>query len=210
MQFRALVFDLDGTLVDSLDDIVTHLLAALADHALPLPTRDAVAGWVGHGADYLVARAVPRPELAAAVLESFRVHYHARPVVTARVYPGLADALDAIAPGRALAVLSNKPHALTVAIADQLLARWRFAPVCGQDATRPRKPDPAGLLAIVAALGCAPADAVMIGDSEVDVATAHAAGMRSIGVAWGLRPVEALAGADHIAHMPTELVSLLR
>lgn len=205
---RALVFDLDGTLVDSLDDIVTHLLAALADHGLPLPAKAEVAQWVGHGADALVARAVTRPELVAHVLDSFRTHYSTRPVVTARVYPGLAATLDAIAPGRALAVLSNKPHALTVAIADQLLARWQFRPVCGQDAARPKKPDPGGLLAILAELGCAPADAVMIGDSEVDVATARAAGMRSIGVAWGLRPLDALAGADRIAHTPAELTAM--
>src|SRR5512140_811411 len=129
MRVRALVFDLDGTLVDSLDDIATHLETALAEHGLPLPARADVQAWVGRGAEALVASAVPRPELVAPVVASLREHYRARPVITARVYPGLSEVLDALAPHYTLAVLSNKPHALTVAMADQLLGRWAWRAV---------------------------------------------------------------------------------
>ena len=209
MAVRALVFDLDGTLVDSLDDIATHLDTALAEHGLPLPARADVQAWVGRGADALVASAVPRPELVAPVVETFRAHYRARPVITAQLYPGLTAALDALAPHYTLAVLSNKPHALTVAMAEQLLARWTWGAVVGQDPSRPRKPDPAAAQYVLAKIGCTPADAVMIGDSEFDVDTARAAGMRSIGVSWGLRPVSALARADRIVHSPDELLRTL-
>ena len=209
MRPRALVFDLDGTLVDSLDDIATHLDTALAEHGVALPSRAEVQKWVGRGADALVASAVDRPELVAPIIETFRAHYRARPVITAQLYAGLGDVLDQLAPHYMLAILSNKPHALTVAMADQLLARWTWRAVVGQDPSRPRKPDPAAAYYVLGQLGCQPEDAIMIGDSEFDVDTARAAGMRSIGVSWGLRPVSALAGADRVVHTPDELLRSL-
>jgi len=206
---RALVFDLDGTLVDSLDDIATHLDTALAEHGVALPSRAEVQQWIGRGADALVASAVPRSELVAPVLAAFREHYRARPVITAQLYPGLAEVLDALAPHYTFAVLSNKPHGITVAMADQLLARWTWRAVVGQDPSRPRKPDPAAAHYVLGKIDCPPAAAVMIGDSEFDVDTARAAGMQSIAVSWGLRPVSALAGADRIVHTPDELLRSL-
>jgi len=143
---RGVIFDLDGTLVDSLDDIAAHLNGALADRGLPERTRDEVRAWVGHGAEQLIVRAVPNADEVAPVLARFRARYRDRPMIATRVYDGLGPVLDAIAPGRALAVLSNKPHELTVAIAEQVLARWRFAVVSGQRPERPHKPDPGAAL----------------------------------------------------------------
>jgi phosphoglycolate phosphatase len=207
---RGVIFDLDGTLVDSLDDIAAHLNGALADRGLPERTRDEVRAWVGHGAEQLIVRAVPHVDEVAPVLARFRERYRDRPVIATRVYDGLGAVLDAIAPGRALAVLSNKPHALAVAIAEQLLARWRFAVVAGQRPERPHKPDAAAALAVAAELGLAPAACVVIGDSEVDVATARAAGMRAIGVSWGLRAREVLVAAapDVLVETPADLGAL--
>ncbi len=218
---RAAIFDLDGTLVDSLPDIAAHLNAALADAGLATYSNDEVKKWVGSGAAQLVARAVaarhggssdtPGDADRAAfedVFARFRAHYRSAPYARTNVFPGLAQALDAIAANRRVAVLSNKPHDLVVTIADALLARWPFAPVLGEKPGTPRKPDPTALLAIAGELGIAPGDCVMVGDSEIDVATAAAARMPSVAVTWGLCEPEVLAGATHIVTTPEELAHL--
>jgi phosphoglycolate phosphatase len=207
---RAIVFDLDGTLVDSLADIIAHLNAALVDHGLPRRDRDEIGEWVGYGAEQLVQRAVPREDLVAPVLATFRARYRSRPVIDTRVYDGLAEVLDALAPRFTFAVLSNKPHELTVDVCGALLGRWRFAAIHGQRPDRPRKPDPEALRGIAAELGLGVHACVLVGDSEVDVATARAASARSIGVSWGLRPLAVLTEAQpaHLVHTPHELATL--
>lgn len=207
---RAIIFDLDGTLVDSLDDIVLHLNATLAERGLPAHSRAEIGAWVGHGAEQLVRRAIADPVVAVEALAAFRAHYRARPVVQTRLYDGLADVLDRLATGRTLAVLSNKPHELTVAVAGALLGRWPFAVIAGQRAGKPHKPDPAALLDVVAELAIDPRACVMVGDSEVDIATARAAGVPGIAVSWGLRSLTVLEAAapDYLVHTPRELGAL--
>jgi phosphoglycolate phosphatase len=204
---RALVFDLDGTLVDSLGDIAHHLNDALAERGLATYDRAQIGQWVGEGTEVLVARAVARPELRDEVAAAYRARYRAHPIVTSHLYPGLPAVLDGLSDHK-LSVLSNKPHDLTCAIAQRLLHRWPFAIIAGEREGWARKPDPTGLRSIVAQLGCA--EAIMIGDSEVDVATANAAGVRSIAVTWGFRPRERLTGADAVAETPAQLAALLR
>ena len=208
---RALVFDLDGTLVDSLDDIMLHLNSALAEKGLQGWSRAEVGEWVGYGAEHLVIRAVPHPEMVADTLARFREHYRARPVVYTHVYPDLPRVLDRIAPGRKLAVLSNKPHELTVRVCEQLLDTWPFAVIAGQRSGKPHKPDPAALLDVCSELAIEPRDCVMIGDSEVDVATGRAAGVPTVAVSWGLRELAILEQAkpDYLIHGPAELEALL-
>jgi len=205
---RALVFDLDGTLVDSLGDIAHHLNDALAERGLPTHEPAQIGTWVGEGTEKLVERAVARPELRHEVGVAYRARYRAQPVIHTHVYPGIPAVLDALA-GTPLAILSNKPHDLTVAIAQVLLARWPFRVIAGEGTSHPRKPDPAGALAILGELGVAPADAAMIGDSEIDIQTARATGMRSVAVSWGFRPRERLATADAIVDFPEQLAALL-
>ena len=207
---RGLVFDLDGTLVDSLDDIMLHLNAALAEKGLPGWSRPEVGEWVGYGAENLVIRAVPHPEMVADTLARFRAHYRARPVVHTCLYPELAAAIDRVSPGRKLAVLSNKPHDLTVRVCEQLLGAWPFAVIAGAQSGKPHKPDPRALLDVCNELALSPSECVMIGDSEVDVATARAAGVPSIAVSWGLRALTIIeaAGPDHLVHTPAELAAL--
>jgi phosphoglycolate phosphatase len=209
-RISGLVFDLDGTLVDSLDDIVLHLNAALAERDLPPRSRVEISEWVGYGADHLVVRAVPHPEMVADTLLRFREHYAARPVVHTHVFEDLVAVLDEIAKGRKLAVLSNKPHDLTVRVCEQLLGRWPFAVIAGQRSGKAHKPDPAALLEVAAELAIDPKECVMIGDSEVDVATGRAANVSTIAVSWGLRAVDILAaaGPDHLVHSPSELREL--
>jgi phosphoglycolate phosphatase len=207
---RAIVFDLDGTLVDSLADIMAHLNAALVDHGQPARSREEIGEWVGYGAEQLVMRAVPREDLVTPVLATFRALYRARPVVQTRVYAGLADVLDALAPKFPLAVLSNKPHELTLEVMKSLLGRWPFAVIHGQHSDRPRKPDPRALQSVAADLGLDVKTCALVGDSEVDVATARDAGAPSVAVSWGLRPLGVLTDArpDHLVHTPAELGTL--
>ena len=207
---RAIVFDLDGTLVDSIGDIVAHLNAALVDHGSAAHDIADIGEWVGYGAEQLVVRAVPREDLVAPVLASFRARYRARPVIDTRVYEGLAPVLDALAARGPLAVLSNKPHELTLEVCATLLSRWPFSVIHGQRADRPRKPDPAALRAVASELGVDVKACALVGDSEVDVATARAADAVSIGVSWGLRPLAVLTAAapDYLVHTPDELGAL--
>ncbi len=205
---QAVIFDLDGTLVDSLDDIADALGAALADAGLPRPERDVVRGWIGDGARSLVAHAVGGRADVEVVLASFRAHYRAAPVVHTHLYAGLGAALDVLAaPGRAFAILSNKPDELTRVVAARLLGAWPFAAVFGQRAGVPLKPDPTAALATADALGVAPARCAFVGDSAVDIATARSAGMRAIAVSWGFRPRAELAsaGPDALIDRPADL-----
>ncbi len=207
---RAVIFDLDGTLVDSLADIIAHLNSAMADHGLATRSREEIGEWVGYGAEQLVQRAVPDAAQVPAILATFRARYRARPVIDTKVFGELPAFLDAIAPSRVLAVLSNKPHELTVAVVSQLLGRWPFKAVHGQRADRPRKPDPEALFNVCKELDIAPADCVLVGDSEVDIQTARAAGVRGICVTWGLRDPVALRAMNPDALVDTvaELAAL--
>lgn len=190
---RAVLFDLDGTLVDSLADIASALSKALADSGLAQPSLDTVRTWIGGGARNLVAHAIDAarlaPDMVDVVLARFRAHYTAAPIVETRLYAGLAPILDElVVAGLRLAVLTNKPHDLAVRICGPLLAPWPFDLILGQRPGIALKPDPGAALQIAADLGVPPADCAFVGDSAVDLETARAAGMRGLGVSWGFRP----------------------
>lgn len=205
---RAIIFDLDGTLVDSIDDIADALIAALGEHGYATPDRALVRTWVGGGARALVAHAVSADKVDD-VVPTFLACYARRPVVHTRLYDGLAPVLDALAAKATLAVLSNKPHALTQAIGAQLLARWPFARIDGARDGVPMKPAPDGALAIAAALGAT--DCVVVGDAVSDLACARAAGMMDVAVSWGYRPRAELAAAAPkvLADSPSDLLALV-
>jgi phosphoglycolate phosphatase len=203
------VFDLDGTLVDSLDDLHASVNHALRSLGLPARSRAEVRGYVGEGARTLLERAVePSEHLVEPALAAWRAHYEAHCLDRTRSFPGIAALLaGARCP---LAVLTNKPGALARRILDGLDLLPRFAAVVGGDEA-PRKPDPAGLLGILARAGASPAEAVLVGDSRHDVATARAAGVRMIAVTWGLgtRAELAAAGATTFVDDAAGLAPLL-
>lgn len=211
---RALVFDLDGTLVDSLADIAAACNHVLAAEGLPQHGLEAYRVFVGEGMRRLVERAAPGlpPERLAALVGAVRARYEAHLLDATRCYPGIPEALTAAAQaGFALAVLSNKPHELTGEVVAALLPDVPFAAVEGERLGRPRKPDPAGALAVAAALGVAPAEAWLIGDTKTDMDTARAAGMVPVGVLWGFRPRAELEahGARRLLARPDELTAAL-
>ena len=220
---RVYIFDLDGTLVDSLPDIALHLRAALIAHGIPAPSDEQTQRWVGSGARELIVRAVtklsaqasapPTHALIASVFDTFMAAYRSAPVIHTALYPGIAHQLDQIVrkPDTVLAILSNKPHDLTVTITQQLLARWPFAPVYGQRDGIAKKPDPKTALQIAAECGVAASACSFIGDSNVDIETGCAAGMRTIGVTWGIGDAEELraAGPDNVIDDVAQLFDAL-
>ena len=187
------VFDLDGTLVDSREDLYLAVAHALSELGLPSRTREEVVSFVGDGAVALVTRAIsPREHLLETAVALWREHYSSHLLDHTRLYPGIAAVLgSACSP---LAVHTNKPGAMARKILDGLGVHSRFAAVVGGDEAV-RKPDPAGLLAICNRLGVSPEDTVLVGDSVVDHATAVAAGVRFVPVSWGFVPMETLAAA---------------
>lgn len=207
---RLAVFDLDGTLVDSVDDLhasVTHALAAVG---LPPRSRAEVRSFVGEGARVLLARAVaPRADLLDPALAAWRAHYAEHCLDRTVPYPGIPELLAGAS--RALAVHTNKPGAMARKILGGLGLLSRFVEVVGGD-DAPRKPDPAGLLGIMARAGAAPAETVFVGDSRHDVETARAAGVAVVAVTWGLSSRAALeaAGATVFAERAEELAPFLR
>lgn len=196
---NGLIFDLDGTLVDSLRGIATALNLALADHGKATHSEAAVRRFIGNGARELVTKALGSgaTEAEIDVLEaSFKVRYEQSWVSGTDVYPGISDMLKRqSAAGHRLAVLSNKPHDFTVEIVRHLFPGIAFESVLGQRPDVPRKPDPAGALEIATALGLVPAACVMIGDSTMDLETGARAGMHTIAVTWGYHDAGDLVGA---------------
>jgi len=187
-----LVFDLDGTLVDSSGDLATATNAALqrvSPGSQEIP-HETVRSFVGDGARVLVERSVCHAGLdrpVDEVLSVFLECYAGCLLETTVLYPGIHSALDSLEDS-VLAVLTNKPGGFSRTILDGLGVASRFSRIWGPDDAPAKKPDPAGLLALVAELGSAPEKVWMIGDSPVDVKTARAAGVRAAGVTWGLNP----------------------
>jgi phosphoglycolate phosphatase len=173
------VFDLDGTLVDSHRDLAEATNALLAELGAPPLSHDVVTSLVGEGAAVLVRRALERAGLhpdTANALERFLSHYDARLLDTTRPYPGMVETVRALGARLRLAVLTNKPQRPTMRILEGLGMDMLFSDVIGGDSSHGRKPDPSGLLDLVARAGVTPAETLLVGDSPVDLATARRAG----------------------------------
>lgn len=216
MPTRAVIFDLDGTLLDSLGDIAESVNFVLSERGLPTYPVAAYRGFVGDGMTMLLKRVLPESlrdeETVAACVARLKEVYGSRSDRLTRPYDGIAGLLDALARRSIpMAVLSNKPHELTVGLVDRLLDAWSFHPVFGERPPVPRKPDPSSALEIADLLGLAPADILYVGDTPTDLATARAAGMPALGAAWGFRSEAELreAGATRIAHHPSDVLAFV-
>lgn len=187
---KAIVFDLDGTLLHTLGDIAAALNHALRSMGFPERSLPEVRQGVGHGLARLAEASVPPgtpPEEMGAVLERLNSHYRLHPTDLSRPYPGITPLLDRLqAGGRPLGLLSNKDDDLVSTIADHFFP-GRFSPCLGLRPGHAPKPDPAVLLEIVRGWGFNADEVLYVGDSEVDVETARRAGTGFLGVGWGYR-----------------------
>jgi phosphoglycolate phosphatase len=203
------VFDLDGTLVDSAPGIAAALTRALAPRGHAAFDAAEVAPMLGDGARVLMARACAARGTAfdAALVAPFVEDLEGQGAAGSAAYAGIEPALDALArAGWRAAVCTNKPAGAARALLEELGLARRFALVLGGDSLPVRKPDPAHLLGLLAALDAAPGQAVMIGDHANDIAAARGAGVRSVFAAWGYGTD---TGADHVAATPAALPGLL-
>jgi phosphoglycolate phosphatase len=176
---RLVVFDLDGTLVDSHQDLADATNALLEELGKPPLATRAVTRMVGDGAAVLVKRALTDAGLdpdTPGALQRFLVHYDARLLATTRPYPGMVGALETLRGSHRLAVLTNKPGKASGQILEGLGLAQMFDDIIGGDTTFGRKPDPAGLLELVSRAQASPGETLLVGDSPVDLSTARRAG----------------------------------
>ena len=208
---RAIVFDLDGTLIDSKLDLVNSVNAMLrSTHREEMPL-ETVAGYIGHGAPRLIASvlgAASTDDERATALNIFLEHYEKHSLDATRAYPGVEEALVLLR-AHPMAVLTNKPTVASLQILEGLGLAKYFQRIYGGDSFEKKKPDPGGAQFILQELGAVPQESAMVGDSDVDVQTARNAGMRAIAVQYGFGKYDrATNPADQYIDRLTELVDL--
>lgn len=197
MAYTTAIFDMDGTILDTLDDLADSVNYALGLHGMPASPRPEVRQHLGNGMDYLIAHSVPAGtshELEQQVLAEFKADYAKRCIVKTAPYPGILDLMAELRRrGIARAVVSNKGDFAVQELVERYFPGVFDIAVGEREGIR-RKPAPDTVYAVMHELGAAPADVVYIGDSEVDVETARNAGIACIAVDWGFRDHDVLVG----------------
>ncbi len=214
VKYCAALFDLDGTLLDTLQDLADSMNAVLLRRGYPTHPAEAYKDFIGHGFAVLVERALPPAARTAALIAEgvaeAKREYDGRWKRNTRPYEGVPELLDELAKrGVRLTILSNKPHEFTRTMVSHFLGAWPFEVVLGGRPGHPAKPDPAAAWEVSGALGMPPGEILYVGDSGTDMRTARNAGMPPVGVLWGFRGrAELLAeGATALVARPAELLA---
>ena len=222
MTIKAALFDLDGTLLDTLTDLAEAMNRVLQQHGFPQHPVDAYKHFVGDGMDMLVRRVLPESirkghprdcdRVVADCLAGMKTSYHKAWDIKTRPYDGIPEMLSALSKlGLKLAIYSNKPHEFTVEMVSHYFPDLRFTHVLGARIGWDRKPSPDVPLAISHELGISPGEWIYLGDTSMDMNAGNSAGMHTIGVLWGFRERSELegAGAKTIISHPSEVTALL-
>jgi len=216
MAYRAVLFDLDGTLLDTLEDIASSANRVLAYFGFPQHELEAYKYFVGDGMEALTLGILPSnhrdASTVAKVVAFIDIEYSQHWADTTRPYEGIPELLQALTVrGIKMAVLSNKPDYSAKLTVFKLLPDWRFELVLGARPCVPRKPDPSSALEIAEHLNVSPSEFLYLGDTNTDMQTAMAANMCPIGVLWGFRTAAELLvnGAKALIYHPTDLLKIL-
>ena len=214
---KAILFDLDGTLLNTIDDLAFSVNTILSKHGFPTHEVEAYKYFVGNGARLMVSRAMPESErseeMIAQCVAEVREVYNEHMLDKTCAYDGIAELLDELVRRKIrLAVLSNKPDRATLLLVEKYLGTERFAVVRGAIDGVALKPEPQASLLIAQALNVEPSQCLHVGDSGTDMLTAKNSGMTGIGVLWGFRQKDELLenGAQHVISAPGELLDMLR
>lgn len=214
MNMRAVIWDLDGTLLNTLTDLAASVNAALAQNGMPPRGIEEVRAFVGNGIRKLMIRAVPGGEANPAfekALQDFTNHYRVHSQDATRPYDGILETLDALAgEGVRHGIVSNKIDFAVKQLSTTYFGT-RMCAAIGDDPSRERKPAPDSVLAAMREMGVTAQETVYVGDSDVDVHTARNAGLPCVAVLWGFRDEACLraAGARYLAHTPQELRAII-
>lgn len=216
MEYKAIIFDMDGTLLNTLEDLADAMNRTLEERGFPSHPVKAYRYFVGNGAAKLVSRALPpekrHEDLVADCMKAFLKEYDRNWHRKTRPYDGVAELLDALTLKRIpMAIFTNKPHEFAQLCVREFLRKWKFKAVFGQRKGYPMKPDPAVPREIAGMLNISPEQFLYLGDSDADMKTAVNAGMLPVGALWGFRFEEELqnAGAGALISRPTELLKFL-
>lgn len=214
MEKRGIIFDLDGTLVDSIEDLGDAANMLFRKHGYPEHTTPEFIRWIGNGARKFIEQGIGSVidinDLQDYVKE-FKEIYANNLAVKTRLYPGIKDLLDELTEQNIrMSLLSNKPHLLTLEVARHYLSEWPLELIIGQQDDKPRKPDPTVPLAMADMMKIEPEDILFIGDSPGDIKTAVSAGMIPVGVSWGYGNLEQAVNDGHsVLDNPAEILNLL-
>jgi phosphoglycolate phosphatase len=216
MKYSAVIFDMDGTLLNTLQDLADTVNMGLEKLGFPQHSLESYRYFVGEGRDILAKKTLPEEHRDQATLDRLVAFidddYARRWKEHSRPYPGIPELLDALKTmNLKLAILSNKPHDFTENMARGLLSKWKFDYVMGLLPETPRKPDPSIALQIAASMKIDPSGFIFLGDSGTDMKTARGAGMLAVGATWGFRTREELlaGGAQELLEHPIDLLRLL-
>jgi phosphoglycolate phosphatase len=217
MTYRAVCFDLDGTLLDTLDDLADSMNRTLEANDLPTHPVEAYKYFVGAGMKALAHRVLPdelkgNAGIEETLFQGAREQYAKRWAEKTTPYPGIPEMLDELVRrGVKLAVLTNKPHDFAELCVNELLPHWKFDLIQGVSDTVPPKPDPIGATLVTETFGIPAGEFIYVGDTAIDMKTGTGAGMFTVGVLWGFRKADELNdnGAMKLISQPGELIDLL-
>lgn len=217
MNYKSIIFDLDGTLLNTLDDLTESVNFALSRNNYPLHTSKNIVNFIGDGAFELVSRAMPEEKRIISnhvieLVEIFEKHYNQNFTIKTKPYHGIIELLDKLPEFDIIInILSNKPDFFTKELVKYYFGKYNFNEVMGENNEFPRKPEPDSALEIAKRNNVTPNKFIFVGDSGNDILTAKRAGMKSVGVSWGYRSKENLinAGAEIIIDNPLELIKYI-
>ena len=213
MEIKAVIFDLDGTLFDSIEDIADANNKMLQEFGYPIHSLKDYVGWIGNGARTLVEASLPPEKRNSDTLNYLKVYedyYRKKINVKSKLYPNIDRMLDFITDNNIpMAINTNKPQLLTELVVEHYFKKWSFKSVIGHSNHFPHKPNPKGALHFAKQINCPPKNILFVGDSLVDIQTAEAAGMVPLGVSWGYGQPSVGGNDVSIIDRPLELLNYI-